>query len=174
MFDGIFSFISIFWDYFRFWWVIEQYNKGVKLRWGKFNKVLEPGLHWKRPFADFVVETTVVPTTMRLPSQSLTTLDGKSIVLQAVIKYEISDVRVFLMEVNDAVDAIGDMTQAIIKTILTERTWEQCRSTEIDTMITKKARVEAKKWGIDIIQVTISDLGIIRSIRLIGDTGILT
>lgn len=163
---SIFEKIEYLWDYIKPFWIVEQYNGAVQLRVGKFLRVLEPGIHWKLPCWDAVIEHTIVPTTMRLFSQSLVTKDEKSIVVQGVIKYQISDIKTFLLGVNDAVDAIADMSQGIIKGIIMERTWEECKSPEIDNIITKKARVEAKKWGIDIIQVTLSDMGTIRSIRL--------
>ena len=166
MFETIGYWVQGAWEHIKPFYIIEQYNKGIQLRFGKFHKVLNPGIHFKVPFFDLVIEHTVVPTTMRLYSQSLTTKDEKSIVVEGIIKYQISDIKVFLLEVNDAVDAIADMTQAIVKTIIMERTWEECKSVEIDNIITKKARSEAKKWGIEIIQVTLSDMGIIRSIRL--------
>jgi regulator of protease activity HflC (stomatin/prohibitin superfamily) len=167
MFDKIFEFLSSFFDYLKFYWVIEQYNKGVLLRFGKFRKVMEPGFHWKLPFADIVVETTVVPTTMRLHHQSLHTRDEKNVVVQAIIKYQVLDVETLVLKVYDALDAIGDMTQAIIKNIIMERTWEECKDPEMDNTITKKARVEAKKWGIEIIQVTLVDINKSPSVRLI-------
>lgn len=167
MFDKIFEFLSSFFDYLKFWWVIEEYNRGVLLRFGKYKKVLAAGLHWKWPFADYILEHTIVPTTMRLYHQSLHTKDDKPIVIQAIIKYQVSDVETLLMKVYDPVDAIADMTQAIIKTLVMERTWEECKSSEVDNVITKKARVEAKKWGIEILQVTLVDINKAHSIRLI-------
>jgi hypothetical protein len=35
---------------------------------------------------------------------------------------------------------------------------------------TKKVRVEARKWGVEIQQVTLTDLAPIKSFRLINDT----
>lgn len=167
MFDKIFEFLSSFFDYMKFYWVVEQYNRGVMLRFGKFVKVLEPGFHWKWPLADYVLEHTIVPTTMRLYHQSLHTKDDKPIVVQAIIKYQVSDVETLLMKVYDPVDAIGDMTQSIIKTLIMEKTWEECLHPDMDNTITKKARVEAKKWGIEIIQVTLVDIAKAPSFRLI-------
>lgn len=148
------------------WVVIDHFNRAVVLRLGKFLKVLEPGFHWKVPFFDAILHHSVVVSTLELESQSLTTRDDKGIVAKGVVKYQISDIKVFELEVYDAHDGMADMTQGIIKEVLMERSWDECRSPEIDNIITKKARVEARKWGIEIIKVTLTDLGIIRSIRL--------
>jgi regulator of protease activity HflC (stomatin/prohibitin superfamily) len=72
--------------------------------------------------------------------------------------------------VYDAEDAISDMTQYIIKNIIMGKTLEECIDAEIDNILTKKARVEAKKWGVEIQQVTLTDIAPIRSYRIINDT----
>jgi regulator of protease activity HflC (stomatin/prohibitin superfamily) len=150
--------------------VIDQYERGVMLRTGLFRKVMEAGFHWKIPFYDKVLSQTVVTTTMNLGSQSLTTLDGKNVVVSAVIKYSIFDIKILLLDVNDPVDAISDMTQAIIKDCVIERNWDDLRGKDVDKEITTKAKREAKKWGIEIDRVTLTDVGIIRSIRLFNTT----
>ena len=48
-------------------------------------------------------------------------------------------------------------------------TLEECTDTELDNTLTKKVRVEAKKWGVEVQQVTLTDLAPIRSYRLIND-----
>lgn len=149
--------------------IIPSYEEGVHLSFGKFKRTLSPGLHFKIPFFDEILHQHVVVTTISLPAQSLYTLDKQNFVVKGVIKYKIADVKVFLMEVYDAQDAISDMTMSIIKNIVISLPAEKCIDPELDTLLTKKARVEAKKWGVDIQQVTLTDVAPIRSYRLIND-----
>jgi len=90
--------------------------------------------------------------------------------VKGVIKYRIADVKTFLLEVFDAQDALADMTQSIIKNIVISSSLEQCIDPEMDNLLTKKVRVEAKKWGVEIQQVTLTDIAPIRSFRIINDT----
>ena len=173
MFDKIIEFIVTFFDYFKPFWVIEEYNRGVLLRFGKFVKVLDPGIHWKIPLADYVLETTIVPTTMRLQHQSLVTSDDEAVVVQAIVKYQVQDVTTLNLKVYDAIDAIADMIQAIIKKFVMENKWDGLRNPELDNEITKKARVEAKKWGLEVIQVTLVDISKAPSVRLIQSSPVL-
>jgi regulator of protease activity HflC (stomatin/prohibitin superfamily) len=91
-------------------------------------------------------------------------------VVKGLVKYRIADVKTFLLEVYDAQDAISDMTQSIIKNIIMDKSLVECTDSEIDNTLTKKSRVEARKWGVEIQQVTLTDLAPIRSFRLINDT----
>jgi regulator of protease activity HflC (stomatin/prohibitin superfamily) len=110
-----------------------------------------------------------VVTTLSLPAQSLYTGDKQNFVVKGMIKYKISDVKTFLLEVYDAKDALSDMTLSIIKNIIISLPAEKCIDPELDNILTKKVRAEAKKWGVEIQQVTLTDVAPIRSFRIIND-----
>lgn len=171
MLDKLIDVILTFLDQLLPITVINQTDKGVRLRFGKFKQVLEPDWHYKIPFVDEIVKHTVLWTTLSLPSQSLTTKDGKDIVVKGVIKYRIDDIETFLLEVWDAVDAISDMAQGIIFDIVKEKTWDELQTLDLKPLITRKVRNEAKRWGIEVETVTLSDLAKIKSIRLLNDSG---
>jgi len=170
MLNQLFDWLLSFYEHINPFVIIREYQQGLLLRLGEFKKVLNKGLHFKIPFIDEVMLQHVVLTTLNLSAQSLYTKDKCNIVVKAVIKYKISDIKVFLLEVFDSVDAIGDVTQGIIKNIIMEKTFEECLSSEIDNIITKKVRVECKKWGVEIAQVTLSDIAPIKTIRLINES----
>jgi regulator of protease activity HflC (stomatin/prohibitin superfamily) len=170
MFDKLIDVITEWWSYLMPAIIIPNYEEAVLLRNGKFVKVLGPGFHVKLPIFDEVISQHVVVTTLSLPAQSLYTKDKQNIVVKGVIKYKIADVKIFLLEVFDAQDALADMTQSIIKNIIITTSIEECLDLELDNILTKKVRVEARKWGVEIQQVTLTDIAPIRSYRIINDS----
>jgi regulator of protease activity HflC (stomatin/prohibitin superfamily) len=170
MFDRLIDVITEWWAYIMPAIIIPNYEEAVLLRNGKFVKVLGPGFHVKLPIFDEVISHHVVVTTLSLPAQSLYTQDKQNIVVKGVIKYKISDVKIFLLEVFDAQDALADMAQSIIKNIIITTPLEACLDLELDNLLTKKVRVEARKWGVDVQQVTLTDIAPIRSYRIINDS----
>jgi len=169
MFDKLIDVLIEWWGQILPFIIIRDYEEAVLLRFGRFNQVLLPGIHFKVPFFDEVIDQHVVVTTLSLDAQSLYTKDKQNIVVKGVIKYKISDVKIFLLEVFDAQDALSDMSQSIIKNVIMSMTMDECTDSELDNTLTKKVRVEARKWGVDIQQVTLTDLAPIRSFRLIND-----
>jgi regulator of protease activity HflC (stomatin/prohibitin superfamily) len=170
MFDRLIDIITDWFEQLLPFFVVRHYEEAVVLRFGKFHKTVKPGFHWRIPFVDAPIEQHVVTTTLSLSPQSLYTKDKQNIVVKGLIKYRIADIQIFILEVYDAQDAISDMTQYIIKNIIMDKTLDECIDTEIDNILTKKARVEAKKWGVEIQQVTLTDIAPIRSYRIINDT----
>jgi regulator of protease activity HflC (stomatin/prohibitin superfamily) len=169
MFDKLIEILSQWWHQIIPFIIIRDYEEAVLLRFGRFHSVLKPGIHLKLPFFDEVIDQHVVVTTLSLDAQSLYTKDRQNIVVKGLIKYKIADVKTFLLEVYDAQDALSDMSQSIIKNVIMSMTLEECTDTELDNTLSKKVRVEARKWGVEVQQVTLTDLAPIRSFRLIND-----
>lgn len=170
MFDKLIDLISSWFDQINPFVIIRDYQNGVHLRWGRFKRVLLPGRHYKIPFIDEVIEQHVITTTMSLPAQSLYTTDKQNIVVKSMVKYRIADVKIYILEIFDATDVISDVTQAIIKKLVVARNLQECVSQDLDTEITRKVREKAKTMGVEVQQVTLTDIAPIRSYRLINDT----
>jgi regulator of protease activity HflC (stomatin/prohibitin superfamily) len=152
------------------WTVIDHYDRGVRLRLGKPKDVMEPGFHWKIPFADNVLTHMVKTKTINLIEQTVTTKDGFSVVVKGVIKYEVSDVYKLLLEVNDPTDALADMVQGIIRDKIIYKAWADCNDQSLTSEISRAAKAEARKWGLSILEITLTDLSLMRSIRLLNTT----
>lgn len=146
--------------------VIKHYEEGVRLRLGKAKGKLEPGIHWKVPFADTILTHMIKTTTMGLYEQTLTTRDWQDVVVKATVKYEVNDVEILLLEVNDPIDALSDMSQGIIRNCIIKRDWATCNEESLETEITQLIKKEARKWGLKVDKVTLTDLGLASSFRI--------
>jgi len=167
MLDRLIDFLLEFFEDAKPFFVINHYDQGVRLRFGKPKGLLYPGFHWKLPFADTILTHMVKVTTLNLSEQTITTKDGHSVVIRTVIKYQVSDVETLLLEVNNAVDALSDIVQGIIRDKIVDRSWQECQEPALGVDISRQSKREATKWGIEILQITITDLAQMRSIRLI-------
>ena len=147
--------------------IVEQWNGAVQLRFGKFIKVLYPGIHFKIPFFDSIVECPVITQSVNLPSQTLTTLDEQSIVLKSIIRYKVSNIRTYLLGVMHANDVLIDTTQGMIRDVVELTTWDDL--VDVNETITDKVKEYVVRWGIEVEAVTITDLGIVKSFRIFGD-----
>jgi modulator of FtsH protease HflK len=169
MFDRLIDLIVSWFDLLNPFVIIKQYQNGVHLRKGKYKRTLLPGLHLKFPLIDEVIDQHVVTTTMSLPAQSLYTKDKHNIVVKTMVRYKIKDVKIFVLEIYDATDAISDTTQSIVKKLVVNRTLDECISNDLDSDLTRKVKTKVESMGVEIEQITLTDIAPIRSIRLIND-----
>jgi membrane protease subunit HflK len=147
--------------------IVEQWNGAVQLRFGKYIKVLYPGIHFKIPFFDSIIECPVITQSVNLPSQTLTTLDDESIVLKSIIRYRVSNIQTYLLGVMHANDVLIDTTQGMIRDVVELTTWDDL--VDVNETITNKVKEYVIRWGIEVEAVTITDLGIVKSFRIFGD-----
>jgi regulator of protease activity HflC (stomatin/prohibitin superfamily) len=167
VFERIFDFIAGFWNVLRPWVVVNDFEGGVILRFGRYYRELRPGLHWKMPLADNALTTSTVITTMALRPQTLTTRDDLTIVISAIVKYHIADVRAYLLDIWDSADVLNDVTLGAIKETVASVEYSDLQEKSIESHVLEMVRKEAEKFGVDVQKVTFSDLGKVRSLRLI-------
>jgi regulator of protease activity HflC (stomatin/prohibitin superfamily) len=147
--------------------IINEWEGGIQMRGGKFLREVKPGIRFKFPFIDHIWTAYTVAQTVDLSPQTLTTKDGKNIVLKGIIRYKVSDCKKYLMSVNSAKDVLVDTVQGIIREIIEDYTWGS--DIELNDLITEKSASVVEVWGIKVESVTLVDFGIIRTYRLMSD-----
>lgn len=168
MFDKIFEFIRVIWDELVPFFIVTEMELACVLRLGKYHHISKPGVHFKIPFVDSIYSYHVKTRTSHLASQTLTTFDNKAIVIKAIVRYNIFDVKLYTIEIWDAHEAISDTIQGIISDIIKDYEWEEILK-GIEGEIYEKASEVLKNWGIKVEKITLSDLGLIRTIKLLNN-----
>jgi regulator of protease activity HflC (stomatin/prohibitin superfamily) len=168
MFDKLIDFLISIIELFRFFWVIRQWEEGIVLRFGKYTKNIGPGFHFIYPLTiDEVHTINIVPDVVELEPQTIVMQDKAVIVIQAIVKYQVTNSKICLVEVGSELDALKQFTQGAIHTIVSGVNYNDANVVELEKMIMKEARFEVSKWGIKIHDVTIKSFGKMNSLRLI-------
>ncbi len=147
--------------------IVEAYNRGVVLRFGVYHRTIEPGLHWKWPVLEDVVSVLACITTMPLPPQTLTTKDDKSVVVAAIVKYQIAKPEPYVTDIWDQKDVLSDVAMGAVQQAVSGATWDELVAAPPEEKILKAVRKETLRYGFDVMKVTFTDIGKIRSLRLI-------
>lgn len=111
----------------------------------------------------------VVPETMIVGPQSLTTKCGKSIVVSNVVTYSIEDIQKFLLEIEGGHQVIEDSTYGIVSAFIMEHSWDELMTVDISNELTKDVRRLAKRYGVQIINVQLRDFTSSKSFRLMQE-----
>jgi len=171
MFDRLFDFIADVWEWLIPWVIIDQYEQGVVLRFGKFVRVVNPGLRFLWPLGiEACKYETVVRQTTYLDPQSLTTKDGKSVTVAGIIIWTITDIRKFLLDIEDGEDDMSNMVYGIISDCVEDTKWEEIKKTIFNCRVFGKAQKECNDYcGVNIIAIKWSDKATARNLRLWND-----
>jgi len=167
MFDRIANFLTTVWEHLLPFFIVNQFERALVLRFGKFNRELDPGFHWKIPLIEDVWDDIIVPRTINLSPQTLTTKDEKNLVVSTVITVQIVDVKKSILEIEGLDDAMEDICYGVIGDVLTEYTWKELMETDVREECAEEMNNLGNKYGFNIINVQFPDFASIRSYRLI-------
>jgi len=140
--------------------IVNQYERAVKFRLGKYVKTLSPGLKWIIPVIEWLEKVDIRIVAVDIPSQEVITKDNVPMKVNGVVFYRVTSPERAVLEVEDfnfaisqlAQSALRDMTgKAELDTVLAKRD-------EIGNQIQKIVDTETDPWGIKITDVKIKDI----------------
>ncbi|MCL2792829.1 MAG: FtsH protease activity modulator HflK [Spirochaetaceae bacterium] len=119
-------------------YMVDQTERAVVLRFGKFNRITEPGLHLKIPFGierNFNVPTQVVQTMAfdfkpenlqrsrhaNVRESLMLTGDLNIMNVEWIVQYRITDPRAWLFNVEARESTIWDISQSVINMLIGDR-----------------------------------------------------
>ena len=150
--------------------VLEQQAVVIE-RWGKFNKVVGPGLHFMYPFGidrrrKFLVgkdEFDYVDQRERavdLPSQSVITRDNVQLEVDSMAYYQITDPQKAVYGVNDVVLAVNQLIKTVLRDVIGDTMLQELLSgrEEINEKLRDQVVRASGDWGITIRSVELQSV----------------
>jgi modulator of FtsH protease HflK len=159
-------------------------SEGVVLRFGKYLKTVEPGLHFKAPFG--IDAVAIIPTRRQLklefgfttpgyltnpiqPSQdpmeekSMVTGDLNAVLVEWVVQYRIEDPSQYLFEARNPGGTLRDVSEAAMREVIGDRTVDEVITIgrqDIETEALTRMQELSKRYhlGIRVDQVQLKNV----------------
>ncbi len=141
---------------------INQYQRGVKLTFGKFSGIMQPGWRIVLPIIQSYQKVDVRTKAVDVPDQNAITRDNVSVRVNAVIYYKVSDAEKAIIEVEDFRYAISQYAQTTMRNIVGSVTLDELLSNrdqiaeKIQTIVDK----ETVAWGLSVQNVELKDVSL--------------
>jgi regulator of protease activity HflC (stomatin/prohibitin superfamily) len=140
--------------------IVNQYERAVKFRLGRYVGTLKPGFRWIIPIIDRVQKVDIRVITVDIPSQEVMTQDNVPIKVNGVIFFKVLDAEKAVLEVEQYGYAISQLSQSALR--------DMCGKAELDTVLAKREEIgdkikevvdkETDPWGIKVTDVKIKDI----------------
>ena len=141
---------------------INQYERGILFKRGKYSKVLEPGWHVIWPIFESCKKIDIRTRAVDVPEQVAITSDNVSIKINAVIYYKVFDAGKALCEVENFQYAVGQLAQTTMRNVVGTVT--------LDQLLTDREKISANiceiidkatdPWGVKVENVELKDISL--------------
>ena len=140
--------------------IINQYERGVVLRLGKFSRILEPGFRVIIPYVDKLKKVDIRTAPMDVPKQEVITKDNVTVNVDAVVYSRVVDAKKAVLEITDHRYATASFAQTALRDVTGNFDLDELLSKrdEISTQIKEIVDAQTDKWGIDIESVKLQNI----------------
>jgi len=139
---------------------VNQYERGVKFRLGKFVGERQPGWRIVLPIIESMIKVDVRIKAVDVPNQDAITKDNISTQINAVIYYKVRDAAKAVIEVENFYYAVSQLAQTTMRNVVGEL--------ELDQLLQSREAASAKirlvvdtltdPWGIQVDNVELKDI----------------
>jgi regulator of protease activity HflC (stomatin/prohibitin superfamily) len=139
---------------------VNQYQRGVKFRLGRYVKTLEPGWRLVFPVFESMKRVDVRIKAVDVPDQEAITRDNVSARINAVIYYKVRDAAKAIIEVENFYYAVSQLAQTTMRNVVGEMDLDELLSQR--EQASKRIRTIVDEltdpWGIQIDNVELKDI----------------
>jgi regulator of protease activity HflC (stomatin/prohibitin superfamily) len=159
VFGGFIGFIILI-ILIRSFRILNEYERAVIFRLGKYKAVKGPGLIILVPIFDRMVRVSLRIIALDVPSQDIITKDNVSVKVNAVVYFKVNDPNRAIIQVEDFMYATSLVSQTTLRSVLGQ--------SEMDELLSHRETINAKlkvlidnqtePWGIQVNNVELKNV----------------
>lgn len=137
--------------------IIRPYQNGLVERFGKFNRILKPGLNLVIPLFETMVKVDLREQVVDIPPQEVITKDNVVATVDAVVFLEVVDPYCFNYNIANFWNAIVNLAQTNLRNVIGDMSLDESLSSReaINAKLQKSLDEVTDKWGTKVTRVEI-------------------
>jgi regulator of protease activity HflC (stomatin/prohibitin superfamily) len=151
--------------------IIEPWELGIRVRFGKFVKDVGPGMVWTIPIFDQVHLINIRKQVVDLPNQAVETKDRIPLEISGTLTYNIRSARKIWLDVQDHDKSLVTRALAIIAEAVNRMDYTDITIDKLVLECYTEIRREGFAWGCEVESLGITDFAKHRVIRLVTNKG---
>ena len=149
---------------FGSFFTVDQKNADVVTFWGKYEKVAEPGLHFKIPFAEAVTSYSTATQQVDIERNVVNTFDNQKATITLLVQYDIppEGIKIIFSKYPDYEKRIYSLSSDVMKRVFGKYNVMDipAKRGDIEVEIMTELSADAKRlYGANITEVQIKDVG---------------
>lgn len=139
---------------------VNEYQRGVHFRLGRFTKVKLPGWRLVIPVFESMKKVDIRVKAVDVPNQEAITKDNISTQINAVIYYKVKDAEKAVIEVENFLFAVSQLAQTTMRNVVGELELDELLQDRVAASVKIKEIVDqlTDPWGIQVDNVELKDV----------------
>ena len=140
--------------------IVQQQERGIILRLGKYKALADPGLNLVMPYIESMIKVDMRERVINVDPQKVITEDNVSVVVDAVIYYKIVDPVKAEFEVEDFGNAATTLAQTNLRNIVGDKTLDETLTARdhINTNLRLVLDEATNGWGVKVTRVEVQKI----------------
>jgi len=152
-------------EIFKWFFILQPWEQGIRVRAGKNIKKFHGGMHFKIPFIDTVYKQNMRTRIAGIKPVNCTTTDGKTVTVAGALEYSISDIEPLYQRLHNAEDTIGQYVGAILTQYICTSDSLSCTPQKVMDHVTET--MDLSKWGLSPGNFLLTDFVFAKTYRVI-------
>lgn len=161
--------ISDFFRQFIVWVIVEPWEQCIRTRAGKHVKRLKPGFHFRIPVLDQIHKKAARRRNTLINTQTLTTADGKTLVINASLGWSITDIQKLYETMDHPDDTLIQEAATVLADHVLGKNAAEIKPEAMNKAVTDALRETFAGYGLGDVQVRVTDFAYIRAFRIMQD-----
>ncbi len=124
------------------------------------------------PFWTHMTTCPIVRQVMDIEPQTMTTKDGKSVIIAGVCSYHITDHKTYLTENFEAEHSLDEAVAACLREVVIGKTWDEIQNNDrktTDNALGREAGKMLEEFGVTVERVRLTSFAQAKVINIIGN-----
>ena len=140
--------------------ILNEYERGVVFRLGRFVGIREAGFRWIIPGVDRMVRISLREIVMDVPAQEVITLDNVSVKVNAVLYFRVMHPEKSVIQVQNVQYGTSQLAQTTLRSV--------CGQAELDSLLADRERInqqlqeiidqQTEPWGVKVRAVELKQI----------------
>jgi regulator of protease activity HflC (stomatin/prohibitin superfamily) len=137
--------------------ILREYERAVVFTFGRFQKVMGPGLVLLIPFVQEMVRVDLRIQVIEIPTQDVISKDNVSMKVDAVLYFNVIDAEHAIIKVQDYIPATVMLAQTTLRAVLGQHQLDEMLSerTKLNDDVQSILDAQTETWGIKVSNVEI-------------------
>lgn len=140
--------------------VVQEYERGVIFRLGRFVGAKGPGLFFIIPFIDRMIKVDLRTVTLDVPSQEAISRDNVTLKVNAVVYFRVMDPGKAIIQVEDYRRATWQIAQTTLRNVIGQSELDEllAHREKVNDELQKIIDEQTEPWGIKVSLVEVKDV----------------